>query len=217
MGHRTLKRVPLEFSWPLHKVWEGYQNPHYRKCPNCERGLSPAGEALSTITQRLMWDKPVDEEMAKLTIGLAGRSPCLLGHDTCDEWAARDKIILAAGMPKEWGICKTCGGDCIDPTIKTKYETWEDYGPPKGAGWQLWETCSDGSPVSPVFATVEQLAGWCVGNATTFASFKATYEQWLNMFSSEDGADVGSMAIMKNGKFGAAIDPGIGNNKDAPQ
>ena len=64
---------------------------------------------------------------------------------------------------------------------------------------------------------VQQLAGWCVGNATTFASFKATYEQWLNMFFSEDGADVGSMAIMKNGKFGAAIDTGIGNNKDAPQ
>ena len=28
MGHRTLKRVPLNFQWPLNKVWNGYINPY---------------------------------------------------------------------------------------------------------------------------------------------------------------------------------------------
>jgi hypothetical protein len=32
--------------------------------------------------------------------------------------------------------------------------------PPAGAGWQLWETVSEGSPASPVFGTAEELAGW---------------------------------------------------------
>ncbi len=32
--------------------------------------------------------------------------------------------------------------------------------PPEGEGWQLWETVSEGSPVSPVFESAEQLADW---------------------------------------------------------
>ena len=24
---REVKRVALDFNWPLHKVWEGFQNP----------------------------------------------------------------------------------------------------------------------------------------------------------------------------------------------
>lgn len=30
--------------------------------------------------------------------------------------------------------------------------------PPEGEGWQVWETVSEGSPISPVFATAEELA-----------------------------------------------------------
>jgi len=57
------------------------------------------------------------------------------------------------------------------------------YEPPTGEGFQLWETTSEGSPVSPVFASAEELADWCTVHATTFASCKATKEQWLKMFS----------------------------------
>lgn len=56
------------------------------------------------------------------------------------------------------------------------------HDPPIGEGFQLWETTSEGSPISPVFASVEELADWCTENATTFASCKATKEQWLKMF-----------------------------------
>lgn len=57
----------------------------------------------------------------------------------------------------------------------------EQYDPPTGDGFQLWETTSEGSPQSPVFATLEELCAWCEDNATTFASFKATKEQWFKM------------------------------------
>lgn len=32
--------------------------------------------------------------------------------------------------------------------------------PPEGPAWQLWETVSDGSPISPAFASADELAGW---------------------------------------------------------
>lgn len=43
---RTLKRVPLDFSWPLKQVWVGYFNPwneHRIRCPECTgRGFNQA-------------------------------------------------------------------------------------------------------------------------------------------------------------------------------
>ncbi|HLP86651.1 MAG TPA: hypothetical protein VK153_02130 [Candidatus Paceibacterota bacterium] len=38
MGHRTLKRVPLNFNAPLNKVWKGYLNPFPgpRECNHCK-------------------------------------------------------------------------------------------------------------------------------------------------------------------------------------
>src|SRR4029077_15600038 len=36
MGHRTVKRVPLNFKAPLDETWEGYINPHLSKAKECE-------------------------------------------------------------------------------------------------------------------------------------------------------------------------------------
>lgn len=44
--------------------------------------------------------------------------------------------------------------------------------------YRFWETTSEGSPVSPV-------CEWCADNASTFASFKATKEEWKKML--DDG------------------------------
>jgi hypothetical protein len=59
------------------------------------------------------------------------------------------------------------------------------YEPPTGPGYQLWETTTEGSPQSPVFATLEELAEWCEGNATTFADFTTTKAEWLKMFGKD--------------------------------
>jgi hypothetical protein len=60
----------------------------------------------------------------------------------------------------------------------------EDYMPDwpveKRTHWQMYETCSEGTPISPVCATPEELARWLADNhASAFASMSATYEQWL--------------------------------------
>ena len=41
---RELKRVPLDFAWPIDKIWHGFINHHADaqiKCPHCEGGYSP--------------------------------------------------------------------------------------------------------------------------------------------------------------------------------
>lgn len=46
---------------------------------------------------------------------------------------------------------ETCSDDDCEHDI--------DREPPKGDGWQLWQTVSDG-PITPVFATAEELIDW---------------------------------------------------------
>lgn len=221
---REVKRVPLNFSWPLEKTWPGFVNPCYRKCPDCDNGYTPAGTALERIVRLLMiagsdslW-RPADfkptglcieiptypgsphkrlfphpylvgagisdpgPDFHELIAGLTGRpaKENLLGSG--GEWDAMKKILAAAGLPENWGMCKTCGGDAIDPVVKHQYEAWEKTEPPAGPGWQMWETVSEGSPISPVFETPERLAAWLAETQASACGHEtATYEQWLKM------------------------------------
>jgi hypothetical protein len=44
---RNLKRVPLDFSWPLNTPWDGYVSPQWPKCLACEgTGYSQAAKRL---------------------------------------------------------------------------------------------------------------------------------------------------------------------------
>lgn len=59
-----------------------------------------------------------------------------------------------------YGLCEHCHGDgelWKDEAAKAAYEEWEPEYPRQGDGWQLWETISDGSPVTPVFETAQSL------------------------------------------------------------
>lgn len=87
--------------------------------------------------------------------------------------------------------------------IRKLYEEWKEHEPPTGEGWQLWETCSEGSPVSPVFASAEKLADWCAENATIFASEKTSRENWLKMFIGEKDLETGSLLVVGGGFIGA--------------
>lgn len=93
MGYK-LRRVALDFQWPLNKPWQGFLNPFDKK------------------------------EMEKMS------------------------------------------------------EDWEPEPPPSGEGYQVWETVSEGSPISPVFAAPEELAKY-MANHPWGADKDTTYEQWL--------------------------------------
>ena len=60
----------------------------------------------------------------------------------------------------------------------------EDYMPEwpesERTHWQMYETTSEGTPLSPVMESPEALAHWLADNgASAFAGTTATYDQWL--------------------------------------
>jgi len=58
--------------------------------------------------------------------------------------------------------------------------------PPSGDGWQMWEDTSEGSPISPVFKTPEELAKWLSDTgASAMGSQTATEKEWLSMIKQE--------------------------------
>lgn len=62
----------------------------------------------------------------------------------------------------------------------------EDYMPLFADGTathlMMYETTSEGTPISPAFATPEELARWLADNgASSFGDSTATYEEWLSV------------------------------------
>jgi len=74
--------------------------------------------------------------------------------------------------------CKGTGEVWATPEDKEAYDSWKQYEPPAGEGYQIWETVSEGSPISPVFANPEDLAKYM---ATTRwgADEGSSAETWL--------------------------------------
>lgn len=88
-----------------------------------------------------------------------------------------------------FGECDACKGEgeiWRDEAQKAAHEAWERTDPPKGDGWQMWENTSEGSPISPVFATPRDLALWLAKTkASAFGDSTATYDEWMSMI--DDG------------------------------
>lgn len=95
--------------------------------------------------------------------GYLQRAPCM----DCD---AEGKINGA------W--CKRCEGE-KDYRIITH--------PPTGDGFQMWETVTEGSPQSPVFATLKELCAWLEPNASWFADMKTSAAEWEHCLSRNTG------------------------------
>jgi hypothetical protein len=87
-----------------------------------------------------------------------------------------------------YGMCPLCNGEGAvwdSPETRKLNEEWKETEPPTGEGYQIWETCSEGSPITPVFASLDELCQWAETNAHTFAHFKATKEEWKRMLEED--------------------------------
>lgn len=263
---RELRRVPLDFDWPLNERWKGFCNPHYtaEKCEACD------STGYSTVAKRLhdQWYgyapfSPEDRGSVPLTpdhpgvrafaernvayapdfYGVGERALLRESQRLCELWNAQwshhlnaDDVgaLVAAGRlmdfthtwsketgwkPKEpayiptpqevndWSLhgvghdsinhwrcikaecerlgethtCAVCDGDGeIWPSEEAHklYEAWEEYDPPEGEAYQIWETVSEGSPISPPFASPEALARYMAGKKWG-ADDGTPYETWL--------------------------------------
>jgi hypothetical protein len=67
--------------------------------------------------------------------------------------------------------------------MKAKAESWESFDPPTGDGYQIWETVSEGSPVSPAFANPEDLANWMVQNDKSVTK-DSDFDAWMKFIDS---------------------------------
>lgn len=103
------------------------------------------------------------------------------GHDSMNSAVCIKARCKREGVPYRCERCEGTGKVWPTPEIKQQCDDWKDIEPPTGDGYQLWSTVSEGTPVSPVFATLDELCTWAAEHATTFASFKATAEKWKEM------------------------------------
>lgn len=96
----------------------------------------------------------------------------IMAHDGLNSFIAISNRCDILGYEK---FCEQCDGDgsiFFDPKDKIAYENWEPIEPPYGDGYQLWETVSEGSPVSPVFESSRDLSFWMM---------ESGYEEWQYM------------------------------------
>jgi hypothetical protein len=106
---------------------------------------------------------PPSKDLFDLVVKLTESEPGRIGIEGINVWKLEQKLFELAGVDADtWGVCPVCKGDGVDPACKEAYEAWESEDPPEGPGWQVWEHTSEGSPVSPVFATGEELIEWLV-------------------------------------------------------
>lgn len=108
-----------------------------------------------------------------------------MGHDGVNLWVVTKNKCKQFRMPYKCHKCNGDGNIVVDEEMKTKSENWKITEPPKGEGFQLWGTTNEGSPMSPVFKTAEELADWCEPNATIFGKDKISKEKWLEMFNKD--------------------------------
>jgi hypothetical protein len=72
--------------------------------------------------------------------------------------------------------------------------------------YQMYENVTEGTPISPVFETPEELATWLVeSGADSGAGRRATYEQWLRVCK----GGFAPTFIMTTGPDGCKIESGV--------
>ena len=263
---RELRRVPMNFDWPLHTVWKGFANPFYtaKECKSCEgTGYSKDAKRwldlwYGNIDFKPEWtgstpfgpNHPIVRALAERNVEACKKDGWNLGtveqeaqrlsrecfdnkwlHHLSQEdvdaliaeerlwdfthtwtkgkgWEPKDPMpVVTAAMVNEWSLsgmshdgcssgvciearckkdgkpylCSKCEGNghiWPSPEDEKRYADWESTQPPKGEGYQLWETVTAGSPITPVFATPEDLADWLVENDNSVTK-GTTREGWI--------------------------------------
>lgn len=101
------------------------------------------------------------------------------------------------GLPVDCPKCDGHGHIWPSPEAQQVYESWEPVEPPAGDGWQIWETVSLGSPITPVFETATDLANHC--HRTNLQGTNLSARQW-EIFITEEGSSP-SMMTAANGEL----------------
>lgn len=127
-------------------------------------------------------------------------------HDGCTYWNDlkswdEESALWAQGLRRDYGD----DSKTVPHGEGVPFSEWNGERPDKADYMPVWtdaeadhlmmyESVSEGTPVSPAFKTPEELAHWLADNgASAFAGETASYEQWLRVCQ---GASAPSAAIV---------------------
>jgi len=134
-------------------------------------------------------------------------SICGMGHDSINKWIVTEAECQRLGAPTS---CEHCGGEgetWPSDEARKLYDDWERTEPPSGEGYQIWETVSEGSPISPVFVTPEALATHMAG--TKWGADKGTpYESWLKFIN---GPGWAMSMVVQDGAVMSGVEAAVSN------
>jgi len=230
---REIKRVALDFDWPMEKIWKGFLNPYYKyelDCSSCKgTGWIPGLRHLSDtfynhnvdsgngwrdkITQVEVQALVDEERLYDFTHDWTSENgwvekdpPYVPTAEEVNKWAttgfghdAVNQMILVVARAKsigyikerEEGYCTDCSGHgvvWVSEEYKNLCEEWEETPPPKGPGFQVWETVSEGSPISPVFSTQSEIIVWLMGEGYSRKAAESFIEsEWVPSFMLVEG------------------------------
>jgi hypothetical protein len=128
-----------------------------------------------------------------------------MGHDSINQWIVVEAECKRLGIKPE---CPQCNGDGTiwdSPEDEQAAESWVCSEPPSGPGYQIWETVSEGSPISPVFATPEELAQYMAGRQWG-ADSGSSYETWLKFIN---GPGWAPSMVVNGGGVNSGVDAAV--------
>lgn len=130
-----------------------------------------------------------------------------MGHDGLNQHYVLRARCKRDGIPYE---CATCGGHGSLEKYegqRADAEAWKAPEPPEGEGWQLWETVTEGSPITPVFATAEELVTYLVETGEHQSSGgKSTYRRKAAEALIKEGSSAGTGFTLNGEVFDGAHD-----------
>jgi hypothetical protein len=93
------------------------------------------------------------------------------------------RASLRYDLAYQEALCDAGRADEVEPVSE------QDYMPPipEGTqlGWQLYEVTTEGTPESPVFARLEELAEWCENGTTVWAGLRCSAAEWLDELNAQ--------------------------------
>ena len=110
-----------------------------------------------------------------------------MSHDAINRMICVRARCEREGIETSCETCQGAGDIWLSEEAREIYEAWEDCEPPEGIGYQVWETVSEGSPVSPVFAKPEALASWMVDNDDSVTR-DTGYDGWMKFITVDQWA-----------------------------
>ena len=123
------------------------------------------------------------------------------GHDSSNSYTCIKARCQRNGHDSECNVCNGEGTIWYPLESKELAENWERTHPPSGDAYQVWETVSEGSPISPVFSDPLILAEWMANSKPWGAAQEMSVSQWLEFITGPGWAPSGVVVdgVFKDG------------------